>query len=124
MAFCSGCDAQYVTNAKFCHNCGDEVSQQHCATVNTETTPTTSGARNNRINTNKRRISTPGTASTSGYNSNRLSFGAYRMQKEEEQSSNFKSKGAKQKKVKTQDTIKAAVDVKVNVGVMVLGTES
>ena len=119
MAFCSGCGAEYVANAKFCHNCGDEVSQQHRATVNTETTPTTSGARINSLNTNKGRISTPGTASTSGYNSNPLSFGAYRMRKEEDRSSNFKSKGPKPKKVKTQDTIKATVDVKVNVGIMV-----
>ena len=121
MTFCSRGAAEYVANAKFCHNCGEKVFLQHRASVNNEaSTPTTSGARVTIAdNTNERQISTPGTATASGHNSNRLSFSAYRMHKEGERSSNFKSKGPKPKKVKTQDARKATVDVKVNVGVMV-----
>ena len=118
MTFCSRCAAEYAANAKLCHNCGKKLFLQHRAPVNNEaSTPTTSGAR--ITITDERQISMPGTATASGYNSNRLSFSAYRMRKEGERSSNFKSNGPKPKKVKTQDTRKAAVDVNVNVGVMV-----
>lgn len=124
MVFCSQCGVEYVANAKFCHNCGNEASQQqHRAPVDGGTTGTTmtSSTSFSTPNTNEGRISGSGSTSSRGNNASRLSFGAYRMRKEMDRSSNFKSKGPKPKKSKVQapNSRKAAVEVKVNVAVAV-----
>ena len=82
MTFCSQCGVECVANAKFCHSCGCEISQQKprnaTATSSANSTPSTSGSTLTHINCNR----------------SRLSFGAYRIRKEVERSSCFKPKGS------------------------------
>ena len=105
MTFCSQCGVECVANAKFCHSCGCEISQQRprnaTATSSANSTPSTSGSTLTHINSNR----------------SRLSFGAYCTRKEVERSSCFKPKGPNPKKMKTQSAAKVTIDVKVNVGI-------
>ena len=82
MTFCSQCGVECVANAKFCHSCGCEISQQRprnaTATSSANSTPSTSGSTLTHINCNR----------------SRLSFGAYRIRKEVERSSCFKPKSS------------------------------
>ena len=111
MTFCSQCGVECVANAKFCHSCGCEISQQRprnaTATSSANSTPSTSGSTLTHINSNR----------------SRLSFGAYRTRKEVERSSCFKPKGPNPKKMKTQSAAKVTVDVKVNVGIVTFRDE-
>ena len=109
MTFCSQCGVECVANAKFCHSCGCEISQQRprnaTATSSANSTPSTSGSTLTHINCNR----------------SRLSFGAYRIRKEVERSSCFKLKDSNPKKMKTQSAV--TVDVKLNVGIVTFRDE-
>ena len=110
MTFFSQCGVECVANAKFCHSCGCEISQQRprnaTATSSANSTPSTSGS-----------------TLTHKFQPLRLSFGAYRTRKEVERSSCFKPKGPNPKKMKTQSAAKVTVDVKVNVGIVTFRDE-
>ena len=109
MTFCSQCGVECVANAKFCHSCGCEISQQRprnaTATSSANSTPSTSGSTLTHINCNR----------------SRLSFGAYGIRKEVERSSCFKLKDSNPKKMKRQSAV--TVDVKVNVGIVTFRDE-
>ena len=79
MAFCSQCGAEYAVNAKFCHNCGNQVSQRHRTPISSGTTPSTCAALQTTPNSSEQRVSTPVSNSSNGDNSNRLLFGANSM---------------------------------------------
>ena len=79
MVFCSHCGTEYVQDAKFCHECGKEAAQTGSNTstvdiladnVSTASSPAGQSSQN------------PTTSGTTG--SSRLSFGAYRMKREQE----------------------------------------
>ena len=99
--FCSGCGMTCIPDAKFCHKCGKEISDNKgsCATeVGGTPTGSTVG------NTNR------GTGVTS--------FNSYRARKQDERSRFFKTCGTKAKKTKVED--KQPTEVKINVGIMVM----
>lgn len=95
MTFCSGCGVQCVQAAKFCHQCGNEVSATSGQAASTSTGTTASGSK-----------------------SKGFSFSAYRSRKEDERSKFFKKGGPNPKKMKTQE--KKPAEAKINVGLMIM----
>lgn len=94
--FCSGCGVTCITNAKFCHQCGKELSK-------------TTGSSAKKV----------GSTSTAGNTTIKSrSFDSYCARKKVERSKFFKTSGTKAKKAKVED--KQATEVKINVGVMVM----
>jgi hypothetical protein len=96
--FCSGCGISCIPNAKFCHQCGKEITDHQ------DTSGTSSGSGTSAENANRGKGLT--------------SFQSFRARKEGERSKFFKTCGTKAKKSKLED--KQPEEVKINIGVMIL----
>ena len=101
--FCSACGSSCIPNAKFCHQCGKELSNTSSMSSQSSGTPTSS---------------TSATKNTTTKRSGVRSFQSYRARKEEERSKFFKNCSTRTKKVKLEANLPK--EVKINIGVLIL----
>ena len=107
--FCSACGSLCIPNAKFCHQCGKELSNTSSMSSQSSGTPMSSTS------------ATENTTTRSGvrsFQSYRALKEEERSRKEEERSKFLKNCSTKMKKVKLEANLPK--EVKINIGVLIL----